>query len=129
MSGFKSISTELRRGLVAVITAEDSEAAKHAYASLKTTVEKALVLASATTSGRDKIRAEALAADARRALRSATTALALRDRGDEMDEEPEEKKVPRRRFSFGMSKKAFGTVTIAIATAAATATTAIMKGK
>ena len=95
MSGFQSISSELRRGILQIALAESPEAAKQAFVFLKIAVERAFAACS-SASQKDSILVAALIAEARQAL------IIGEELTNEKCKEEEEKQAVRRKFSLMM---------------------------
>ena len=97
-----AISVELKRNISDIMSAENSEKAKFAFAELKINVEKALTIASIVRDT-DKLRADWLIIEAKRALMIGINAMTERSCTEpprEKEKEETEKQTPRRRFSF-----------------------------
>lgn len=100
MTEIRAISAELKRNISDVMTADNAEKAKHAFSELKINVEKAFTIAYIVRDT-DKLRADWLIIEAKRALFIGIAAMSERstDR-PEKEKEESEKQAPRRKFSF-----------------------------
>ena len=101
MGEIRAISAELKRNVSAIVTADSAEKAKHAFAELQISVEKAFAIASHVRNT-DKLRADWLVIEAKRALMIGINAIAERSDAEPREKEKEEpeKQTPRRKFSF-----------------------------
>ena len=100
MHEIRALSAELKRNVSDIATADNSEKAKFAFAELKINVENAFNIASRMRDT-DKLRADMLIIEAKRAMITGINAMAERP-GTEAEpfEEKEKKQEPRRKFSF-----------------------------
>ena len=111
MNEIRAISAELKRNISGIMTANSAEKAKHAFVELQINAEKAFSIASVVRNT-DKLRADWLVIEAKRALMIGITAMSERSDADttpEKEKEESEKQIPRRKFSFfGLFGKKFG---------------------
>ena len=102
MNEIRAISAELKRNISAITTANNPEKAKHAFAELQINAEKAFSIASIVRNT-DKLRADWLVIEAKRALMIGITAMSERSNTEitpDKEKEESEKQTPRRKFSF-----------------------------
>ena len=102
MGEIRAISAELKRNVSAIVTADSAEKAKHAFAELQINAEKAFTI-SAIVRDTDKLRADWLVIEAKRALMIGINAITERSDAEttrEKEREEPEKQTPGRKFSF-----------------------------
>lgn len=102
MSEISMIAAEMKRNISNIMTADNSEKAKHAFAELQINAEKAFAIASIVRDT-DKLRADWLIIEVKRAMMIGINAMAERSDAEparEKEKEEPEKPASRRNFSF-----------------------------